>query len=872
MSLLDKTILHYKIISKLGEGGMGVVYKAEDTKIKREVAIKFLPRQIAASDEERERFKIEAQAAGALNHNNIATIYAIEESDDETFIVMEYIKGQELKDKIEAGPLPIDDTLNIEIQIAQGLQIAHEAGVVHRDIKSSNIMLTERGDVKIMDFGLAKFGDHTKLTKEGTTLGTVAYMSPEQAKGDDVDQRSDIFSLGVLLYEMLTGQLPFKGDYDQAVTYSILNEEPEPITGLRTGIPLELERIVGKCLEKDASDRYQHGDELLVDLRQCQKSALNAHSSVAQAVTSRKGYASWALFAAAILLMVLVYSLFLNRSGSKEIILGRTKQVTNQSGLELYPTISPDGSMIAYSAGAIGKMHIYVRQIAAGRSIDLTDDIPGNHRWPQWSPDGTHIAYQSGGMIYVLPTLGGIPKRMIENARFTVWSPDGQYFAYVHGTETTGTISIKSVERSESRRIADAYLPHSLSWSRDGKWIAFVSGNDDFVIGGSSIGNIAPSSIWVVSARGGEPAVVTDNEYFNVSPVWSPDGKSLLYISNQGGNLDVFQLPIGDSATPSGPPMRLTTGLNAHSISISSNGENLAYSVFTKHANIWSIPIPKEGSISISEAQPVTTGNQEIEGIDVSLDGQWIVFDSNLSGNQDIYKMRIGDGEPEQMTSHASNDFLPAWSPDGQEIAFYSFRNGNRDVFVMSADGGSLQQLTKDPAQERYPDWAPDGKQIVFYSDKTGRQELYLISKKNRLNWGEPRQLTFDGGMHGKWSPDGQLIVYVNNRRSLWVVSSNGGDPQLLFLSTDRAQTPAPEYPAWSSDGKMIYYKAYDAEGRSSFWAIPVIGGKTKSLVRFDDPYRRSSRKEFATDGKRLFFTMGSVESDIWVMDLITDE
>lgn len=254
--LAGKTILHYKIIEQVGQGGMGVVYKALDTKLKREVAIKFLPRQIAARVEERERLKIEAQAAAALNHANIATIYNIEEFDGESFIVMEYIKGRELKNRIDSGPLSLDDTLNIAIQIAKGLEAAHTKGVVHRDIKSSNIMLTDGGDVKIMDFGLAKIGRHSKLTKEGTTLGTVAYMSPEQTRGDDIDHRSDIFSFGVLLYEMLTGQMPFKGDYDQAVIYSILNEEPGPLKVLRPDAPDGLVEILQRTLAKNSEDRY----------------------------------------------------------------------------------------------------------------------------------------------------------------------------------------------------------------------------------------------------------------------------------------------------------------------------------------------------------------------------------------------------------------------------------------------------------------------------------------------------------------------------------------------------------------------------------------------------------------------------------------
>lgn len=269
--MIGTTILHYKIIEKLGEGGMGVVYKAEDTKLKRDVAIKFLPRHIAASNEERERFKIEAQAAAALNHPNIATIFAIEESDDETFLAMEFIDGNELKDKINSRPLPIDEALDITIKIASGLQAAHEQDIVHRDIKSANIMLSKKGDVKIMDFGLAKVRGIAKVTKEGTTLGTTTYMSPEQARGESVDHRTDIWSLGVILYEMISGQLPFKGDYEQAVFYSIANEESEPLTAIRTGVPPELERIVNKTLAKDPNERYQHLSDLLVDLKKLKK-------------------------------------------------------------------------------------------------------------------------------------------------------------------------------------------------------------------------------------------------------------------------------------------------------------------------------------------------------------------------------------------------------------------------------------------------------------------------------------------------------------------------------------------------------------------------------------------------------------------------
>ncbi|MGH7595064.1 MAG: protein kinase domain-containing protein [bacterium] len=275
--MIGKIISHYKILAKLGEGGMGVVYKAEDTRLKRLVALKFLPSSIMASEAEKTRFVHEAQAA-ALNHPNICTIHEIDEADGQSFIAMEFVEGQSLKEKIASGMLQVASVIDFAIQIAEGLQAAHEKKITHRDIKPANIMITSKGQAKIMDFGLAKLAGRTLLTKEGTTLGTVAYMSPEQARGEEVDHRTDIWALGVVLYETITGQLPFKGEYEQAVMYSLLNENPEPLTGLRTGVPMELERIVNKAMSKKPEERYQHVDELLVDLRSIEKNIASGAS------------------------------------------------------------------------------------------------------------------------------------------------------------------------------------------------------------------------------------------------------------------------------------------------------------------------------------------------------------------------------------------------------------------------------------------------------------------------------------------------------------------------------------------------------------------------------------------------------------------
>jgi serine/threonine-protein kinase len=309
--MIGQVVSRYKIVEKLGEGGMGVVYKAEDTELKRDVAIKFLPRQIAASEEERRRFKVEAQAAAALNHPNIATIYNIEEVDDEMFIVMEYIEGKELKEKVESGPLPIEEILEVLLQIAKGLRAAHDKGIVHRDIKSANIMITDEGDVKSMDFGLAKVRGGAGVTKLGTTLGTAAYMSPEQARGEEADHRSDIWSFGVVLYEMLTGKLPFGGDYEQAVMYAIMNEEP-PLT---EEVPSNLQAILQKALAKDQTERYQNIDELHSDLKSSEESS-TSRTKAARKVSKQGASNKTILYlgGAVVLIALLAVAYFLNRS------------------------------------------------------------------------------------------------------------------------------------------------------------------------------------------------------------------------------------------------------------------------------------------------------------------------------------------------------------------------------------------------------------------------------------------------------------------------------------------------------------------------------------------------------------------------------
>ena len=572
--MIGQTISHYKILEKLGEGGMGVVYKAEDLKLERFVALKFLAPHLVQDEESRRRFQREAKAAAALDHPNICTIHEIDEAEGRVFLAMAYLDGSTVRQKVKQRPLKLDEALDIAIQAGEGLRAAHEKGIVHRDIKSANLMVNARGQVKIMDFGLAQLAEQSKLTKTATILGTPAYMSPEQAQRLPADRRTDIWSLGVVIYEMVTGRTPFEGERQQAVLYAIATEQPEPITALRVGIPTELDRIVGKALAKKPDERYQHIDEMLVDLREMQKQAASGSRDTRRAPSASKpaSRTPWYIAAAAVVIAVILgISAWLgvfgpaNGAGDAPAETLQAVPLTSYPGSESSPSFSPDGNQVAFcwDGENADNLDIYVKMIGSETPLRLTTD-PARDFSPAWSGDGRTIAFLRrlpGGRVAVLliPAIGG-PERLVAeisgpgvtSASSLAWGPDGKDLVVAERSSPGGpwALFLLSTESGKKRRLtsppAKSRGDFGPAFSPDGRSLAFARRLGVFV-----------SDIYLLALAedltpNGEPKRLTFQNLPSSSPTWTPDGREIVYASGRFGLslVSLWRISVSRSGEP----------------------------------------------------------------------------------------------------------------------------------------------------------------------------------------------------------------------------------------------------------------------------------------------------------------------------------
>ncbi len=743
--MTGQSISHYRITEKLGEGGMGVVYKAQDTKLDRPVALKFLAPHLLRDDDSRKRFEREAKASAQLDHPNICTVYEIDEADGRTFIVMAFLAGRTLSRKIAEGPLNLSEALSIAIQMAEGLEAAHEKGVTHRDIKPDNVMLTKgsRGLVKLMDFGLAQLAESSKLTREGTTLGTPVYMSPEQALGETTDRRSDVWGLGIVLYEMVAGRPPFRGERDQAVIYSIANEQHEPLTAVRTGVPKDLERIVDKCLAKDAGERYQHVTDLLVDLQACRRSLDPQGQKTPPGLARAKPVTPIVIGAAAAVLLVAVgLTWWLNRSSETAAPPQyKLTQITRDTGYTANPALSPDGRLLAYSSdrGGDGNLDIWVQQLSRGGDpVRLTrheaDDVE-----PSFSPDGSRIVFSSrrdNGGIYVVPALGGSLTRIADRGEGKPrFSPDGKWVSYSRARRGSGYQQLSHIEivaaSGGTPRVVetDVAVATGSIWSPDGHHLMIIGSKEP--LGG---GTPTDFDWWLVPAAGGESARLGAKEQFERHGIVGAESDH------------------PDAMWTSFPAPRTWLG----------EGDRVVFdgAIGDAPANLWQIRISPDESRLVGEPQRLTSGTGE-EDPSASQDGR-IAF-VNPALDWDIWRLPLDanlaevKGELERIVSGLSDDLYPSISSDGLRLCYVSERTGNLDIWLRDLETGEDTPITIGPENESRGTISPDGSMVSFV-----RQEQDKVNNLYAMDLVQRREkLLVEGiGNMFDWMPDGKRILY----------------------------------------------------------------------------------------------------------------
>ncbi len=804
--MIEKTISHYRILEKLGEGGMGIVYKAEDTKLKRIVALKFLS-AIAFGGEDKSRFLREAQAAAALNHPNICTIYAIDEVDGQMFIAMEFIEGQSLLEKIASGMLQVASVIDIAKQIAEGLQAAHEKGITHRDIKSANVMITKKGQVKIMDFGLAKLSrGGTMLTKEGMTLGTAAYMSPEQARGEVVDHRTDIWSLGVVLYEMISGRLPFRGEYEAAMMYSILNEEPEPLTSLRSNVPMDLERVVAKMLAKNPATRYQHVDELPVDLTAIATTSVNKTKILPQTVQtgalhkiqpSRGNLFPWGIAAAAVLGLLVLAVVHLQQVSPEVHPIRFTIPIPSETTTMSFPYVSPDGRKIAfYARDTLGKELIWVRDLDAYEAYSLPGTEQGGASI-SWSPDSRFMAFFDKAMkLKKIAASGGSAQTICETSAdwfsaTCAWGSSGLILFSPTDTEAlyqvsaSGGIPIRATTLDTLRRETGHQFPHFLP---DGRHFLFTVRSSQSKNRGLYIGSL--------DAKETRRILDLEDKVF-----YSPPGYLIFtrdaILTAQPFNANNFKLE-GEAFSIGERPVALDFG---GIYSVSHNGV-LAYSSAVDAVNqlVW---FDRQGHRGNVIGEP----GMYFE-ISLSPDEKFlaIVRSDPQKDTFDLWLLELSRQIFSRFTLDPADDLDPRWSPDGRHLVFASNRKGKFDLFQKSLSGGEKVLLLESSERKNPDDYTKDGRYIIYRTRTGGNPSVWalpLVGDRQPI----PVMATPFTIDESQVSPDGKWIAYnldETGRAEVYI------QPFLASGERIRISKHGGGQPKWRKDGKELFYLALD--------------------------------------------------------------
>ena len=827
----------YEIIGPLGSGGMGEVYRARDSRLGRDVAIKILPDKSLDNPEALARFRIEAQAASALNHPHILTIYEVGEVGSGNYIAMEYIEGETLRKHI-AHDRDVSRTLDLLIQIAEGLAKAHEADIVHRDLKPENIMISVDGYAKILDFGLAKLTDiradpeaTTQVamhTAPGVIVGTPNYMSPEQVSGEKVDVRSDIFAFGTVAYEALCGVPAFRGGTLAEVVTQILAAEPAPMRTIDPSIPPEVQRIVSRCMVKDRTARYGSMREVLADLKRARDRI---------------------------------------REGGRQF--RRLVQLTFARAIEQFPALSPDGGRLVFSREVGRTRRLIMSEPAENSERAITrgefDDIH-----PAWSPDGKSILFARaaergtrfepadvfgryvGGNIWRLDLEDGKESRLIEDAFNPTWSPDGRRIAFDASWGGPRRVWIADARGHNAQQLtsddSEAIAHVRPRFSPDGARIVFQN------IEGTK------SDVRVVDIATRAMRWVTDDFVVDVHPVWSFDGASIFVSSYRTGGINIWRIPVDLDGTPAGAMEQITAG-PGHDVDldIPRSDERLVFAILKQNAEMWRLPVdPATGGVTGEPEQVVAASRENTRG-NWSPDGQQIAFSSDRMGEMNLWLLSLADGRTRQLTRGAGGDYQPHWSPDARSLVFFSGRAGAIDIWRYDFGDESLTPLTHGEGININPFFSPDNEHIAFQSDRDGRLEVFVMNRDG----GDVRQLTTVGvaGHFLRWSAAGERVIFrcpaTPDPRTMSVPLS-GGDPE------PTAKVIGGAHMSLSPDHSMIM----DVLGHRTLWVSPLNGDAPRKVFEFDDPDARIDYPVWSPDGRWILFDRFQPQGgDVWAVE-----
>ena len=825
--MIGKSLAHYKIVSSLGKGGMGEVYVADDVKLHRQVALKVLPEETASDPERRARFQREARAVAALSHPNIVTVHSVEEADGVHFITMELVEGRTLAEILPRKGFSTSRLLEIAIPLADAVSNAHRAGITHRDLKPDNIMIDDEGRLRVLDFGLAKLHEPAGFgasgtqaptaaveTGEGKILGTVAYMSPEQAEGKPVDPRSDVFSLGTILYEMATGERPFRGDTGMSTIGAILKDQPDSVTELNPSLPRHLGRVIRRCLAKDPDRRYQTALDLRNELEEL-KAEIDSGELAAEpggATPRPRRSLRWlaGIGAVAALIIVAVVAITWRRDGESPPAVYVPRPITGTLGQEMDINWSPESVFMAFGQTREGSVDVMAQPVAGGEAV-LRAGGPGTQTSPHWSPDGKYLAYVSsserGSPVFLIPPHGGAPRRLVSTNIRTLdldkmgsamgdrpWSADSRALL-VSRVDASGRTAIYRVDRDNGDTEQLTFPPLgsvdlSPSYSFDGKLFVFQRRTN------------GKGELLMMSAAGGDPQVLLADEFDNVRPAWRPDNHHVLFLSDRRGSSgsDVFEVDM-----TGGPPEQLTFETNrVFALSVSADNR-VAYAPF------------------------------------------W--HDTFL------FVVDVTSGERRQLNAHSKDNFGARFSPNGQSIAYHSTRTGNSEIWLHHMDDRPETRITDNDSWDLYPDWSPDGGRMIFVSDR--EEGLFKIFIANSDGGGErllvDQPITVDsqyapvvGGLVTLWSPDGEMIAFIaegEENTALWTVRADGEGAQMVHENVTGFD--------WYRDSRHGIYARHHG-GESEMVAIDLETGREQSLLV--GPF---IEMDVAPDGSAVAFCYG---------------